>query len=174
MKENLSISKVFGQMLNALKPEPISAESTIKLAERRAEDVLDMLHDLENMEREATQGDKGLFQGVFAKTRLSLSVENTQGYIEYIKENASMLATQLKDFAVEDDDMHDRLSGVHQTFEEGINRFSSFVKRHAPDRKIADTSVSMGYLSNVVKMYEVDRRPRAPVIPIRDGIDIDG
>lgn len=162
---NISLTNIFTGLRKLLIPsEPESAEEWIERAEFKAEDVLDMVDYLKGVNRE---------EGLFSSLALDGAVENAQGYLQYISETAFKIGHGLQDFHVENAEYFERLKEVERTFNNGASYCARFIKLNSKSTAIPDVSVQLGYLSNVIKMFEPDMRPRADVVPIREGIDID-
>ncbi len=114
--------------------------------------------------------------GIFAKTATQMAVENAQGYIKKIEHDVFDLASDLKPFGKEmsSSDVHQRLKAVEDDLLQAKGVFIDFINEKSSTGFTKGRDVHLGYFSNVVKMFEPDTRPRAPVIPIRQVFDFEG
>ncbi len=159
------LTKVFGQEKSL-----DTIDQVIEKAEKIAKDVTGEMKYIQKkwIEHSNRELDPIIDQTGFA-------VENAQGYIYDIEDKVRMLADNLRPHAenLRDDDIYQRLKSVSDTFENAQHLFVDFINDVAPDRSVEKKDVQIGYFSNLVKMIEPDKRPRAPVIPIREGMGFD-
>ncbi len=160
-----SITETFLEKL--LKPfkDPETIEDALDLAEKRHADIKGMIRYIKE--------DKSTKIPLLGD---GMAVDNAIGYINALNDYAMKLGQIFHDLRPETEDpkTYQKLSEICHTFEYARDEFSNYITRHDPAAQIPSSKVHLGYLRSITKTYEPDTRPKAEIIPIHPGIDIDG